>query len=256
MNRNVLNYKVGQTYTGRIINLHQGNTIVHLGDGITGRIPNGASEIEAAIGDVIRVVVMENSSAGITLSLAKPEEEAQAAQASAADADTADDADDDEVLPPDQIRPWDGWDHMPVGHKQAVAAMTGLRTHTQAFHDDLAAARSEWEQAKKRSQSVYDTIVNSATAQANSDISIFESTIQARISSTESRLGAVNDIINACRTFRESAASNGTALKAIDAALPDVEQAQQAVQRAVAEKKQALQQLKNCQIADTVRKKT
>ena len=74
MNRNVLNYKVGQTYTGRIINLHQGNTIVHLGDGITGRIPNGASEIEAAIGDVIRVVVMENSSAGITLSLAKPEE--------------------------------------------------------------------------------------------------------------------------------------------------------------------------------------
>lgn len=260
MNRNVLNYKVGQTYTGRIINLHQGNTIVHLGDGITGRIPNGASEIEAAIGDVIRVVVMENSSAGITLSLAKPEEEAQAAQASAADADTADDtdddADDDEVLPPDQIRPWDGWAHMPVGHKQAVAAMTGLRTHTQAFHDDLAAARSEWEQAKKRSQSVYDAIVNSTTAQANSDISILESTIQARISSTESRLGAVSDIINACRTFRESAASNAPALKAIDAVYPNVEQAQQAVQRAVAEKKQALQQLKNCQIADTVRKKT
>lgn len=260
MNKVVLDCKVGQAYDGRIINLYQGNVIVELGDGIIGRILNGAGEIEAAIGDAIRVVVTENNSAGITLSLAKPEEEAQAAQASAADADTADDADDDadddKVLSPDQIRPWDDWNHMQSGHKQAVTAMSGLRAHTQAFRDDLTAARSEWEHAKESSQSVYDTIVNSATAQANSDINILESTIKARISSTESRLGAVNDIINACQSFQKRAASNDVAHNAIDAAYSNVNQAQQAVQRAVAEKKQALQQLKNCQIADTVRKKT
>ena len=171
MNKVVLDCKVGQAYDGRIINLYQGNVIVELGDGIIGRILNGAGEIEAAIGDAIRVVVTENSSTGITLSLAKPEEEAQAAQASAADADTADDADDDKVLSPDQIRPWDDWNHMQSGHKQAVTAMSGLRAHTQAFRDDLTAARSEWEHAKESSQSVYDTIVNSATAQANSPAS-------------------------------------------------------------------------------------
>lgn len=74
MNKVVLDCKVGQAYDGRIINLYQGNVIVELGDGIIGRILNGAGEIEAAIGDAIRVVVTENNSAGITLSLAKPEE--------------------------------------------------------------------------------------------------------------------------------------------------------------------------------------
>lgn len=230
------NYNIGQTCSGRIINIYQGNWIVELEQGVVGRVLNGVSLASLEAGAEINVQVKQNDSNGIVLEYIPASEEKQ-----------------NDV--PNAPKPWNNWKDMPAGHGQAMTAMFALRTHTDAFLSELTSARKEWEDAKASSQQIYDSVTSSARQQCEDDRQKFNNECQNNIQATEARRNTANAIVNACNYFINNMPKKGAdgAIGAARGAMSAVDGTNGNVQNAISAKIQAYRELCNCQIAEAER---
>ena len=232
------NYGVGVKCSGRIINVYKDNLIVELEQGVVGRVLEGAKKVSAELGTFIDVVVKQNDDQGILLDFAvattqpgkKPDNK-------------------------DSSKSWNNWKDIPAGHGQAMAAMSALRSHTDAFLKDLSKARKEWETAKSSSQQIYDSVTSSARKQCEDEKHRYISERDNNIENTERRRGTVNNIVTACNTFIDNLPGSGadSAISAAKGVMSQVESSQREVTAAITSKIQAYRTLCDCQIAESER---
>jgi len=229
-------YNIGQTCSGRIINIYQGNWIVELEQGVIGRVLNGSSLASMEAGALINVKVKQNDGSGIILEYLPLSREKKDAA-------------------PNGSKPWNNWKDMPAGHGQAMTAMFALRTHTDAFLGELTSARKEWEDAKANSQQIYDSVTSSARQQCENDRQRFNNECQNNIQATKARRNTANAIVNACNYFINNMPQKGAdgAIGAARGAMSAVDGTNGNVQNAISAKVQALRELCNCQIAESER---
>lgn len=230
------NYSIGQTCSGQIINIYQGDWIVELERDVIGRVPNGSFLASMEPGAKIDVQVVQNDDSGIILEyIPAPEERAEAA--------------------PKEPRPWNDWKNLPVGHGQAMVTMLALQSHTDAFLNELTDARKEWENAKANSQKLYDSVTSSTRAQYEDEKKRFQNECQSQVQETEKRRSRASNIVNACNQFIHNLPKDGAsgATDAAIGAMPEVESANKNVQNALSEKIQAYKDLCSCQIAEAER---
>ena len=143
-------FDVGEKCSGRVINIYQGNLIVELAPGVIGRVLNGADEAGVNQGETVEVVVKQNDDQGIILDFVSVSKQPELNSTSTS-------------------KPWNGWKEIPAGHEQAMAAMVALRSHTDSFLGELTATRKEWEDAKRGSQQIYDSVTSSARKQCEDE---------------------------------------------------------------------------------------
>lgn len=229
-------YNIGQTCSGRIINIYQDNWIVELEQGVIGRVLNGSSLASLEAGAAINVKVKQNDGSGIILEYLPPSREKKDAA-------------------PNGSKPWNNWKDMPAGHGQAMTAMFALRKHTDAFLGELTSARKEWEDAKASSQQIYDSVTSSARKQCEDDRQRFNNECQNNIQATEARRNTANAIVNACNYFINNMPKKGAdgAIGAARGAMSAVDGTNGNVQNAISAKVQALRELCNYQIAESER---
>lgn len=226
------NYGIGQNCSGRLINIYQGNWIVELEHGVVGRVLNGASIGSPELGTLLDVQVKTNDSNGITL------EYVSEAKKSESDAPTA-------------AKPWDNWKEMPTGHAQAMKAMIALRSHTDAFRDELERARKEWEDAKSSSQQIYDSVTSSVRKQCEDKCQGFKNECENNVRSTEARGSVVNTVVTACNNFTNNV--TGAARSAAQSAMGAVQARQNEVMSAIRSKVSVYRELCNLHIAESER---
>lgn len=229
-------YNIGQTCSGRIINIYQSNWIVELEKGVIGRVLDGSSLAPIEVGEIIDIKIAQNDNNGIIL------EYIPASNGSI----------DDE---PREPKPWNNWKNMPTGHSQAMTAMSALRTHTDTFLDELTSARKEWEDAKATSQNIYESVTSSARKQCDNEIRGFNNECQNNVQATENRRNTANNITNACHYFINNMPNSGAdgAISAARTALSSAESSNRDVQKAITEKIEAYKELCRCQIAESER---
>lgn len=230
------NYSVGQTCSGRLINIYKGIWIVELEQGVVGRVLNGSSLASLEVGSFIDVRVKHIDSDGIILEYIQASERLR--NSTAVD-----------------IKPWNGWKEMPAGHGQAMTALTALRAHTDAFLSELTSVRKEWEDAKESSQQIFESVTASARKQCEDEKQKFNSECQNNIQNTEARRNTANSIVNACNNFINNIPQKGAdgAISAARGAMSAVDRANSNVQHAISDKVQAYRDLCNCQIAEAER---
>lgn len=226
------NYSVGEKCSGRIINIYQGNLIVELEQGIIGRVLNGAEQTSIEQSVTVDVVVKQNDDQGILLDFVSVSKQP-------------------EVGSGDAAKPWNNWKDIPAGHGQAMAAMLALRSHTDAFREELTGARKEWEDAKSSSQQIYDSVTSSARKQFEDEKSGFISECENNVRSTEARSGVVTTVVNACNNFTNNV--SGAASSAASSAMGAVKSRQNEVMAAINSKVRAYRELCNLHIAESER---
>lgn len=226
------NYSVGEKCSGRIINIYQGNLIVELEQGITGRVLNGAEQTSVEHGATVDVVVKQNDDQGILLDFVSVSKQPEAGSG-------------------DATKPWNNWKDIPVGHGQAMAAMLALRSHTDAFLSELTGARKEWEDAKSSSQQIYNSVTSRARKQFEDEKSGFTSECENNVRSTKARSGVVTTVVNACNNFTNNV--SGAASSAANSAMGAVKSRQDEVMAAINSKVRAYRELCNLHIAESER---
>lgn len=227
-------YSVGEKCSGRVINIYQGNLIVELDQGVIGRVLNGAERISVSPGDNINVVIKQNNARGVFLDFdSNP---------------LASKVDSDERSP---IKPWGGWNKLPIGHSQGITIISTLRNHSDAFLHELVATRKECEDAKSNSQQIYDSVTASARRQCDDAKRGFQNECDNNIRSTEARRGVVANVVNACNAFTSNL--SGDAQYAAREAMDSVNSSQREVLNAISHKIRMYQELCNIKIADAER---
>lgn len=229
-------YNIGQTCSGRIINIYQGNLVVELEQGVIGRVLNGSFQESLEPGTFIDVQVKQNDNNGIILEYVSTSQEKK----------------DDVSNGPN---PWNDWKDMPDGHNQAMTAMIALRTHTDRFLSELTDARKEWEGAKVSSQQIYDSVTSSARKQCEDEKQKYYNECLNDIQNTETRRKKANSIVDACNSFIENLPKKGAdgAIGAARGAMSAVKNSDGNVQTAINSKVQAYKEVCNCQIAESER---
>lgn len=240
-----LNYKIGQKCSGRIVNIFRGNLVVELEPGVLGRVLDGASKTQAQPGDVIHIIVEEINDGGIILSLAEQKASEEKSGSSGINR-TA-----------NVIRPWNSWKELQVGHGQAITAMTALRNHTNAFLIELTNARKEWEDSKAESQRTYNAEKESANSKCNQARQQFTNNCASNVSSTQARKSKASGIVAATNSFRDNLPKDGVdAVRGVlSARIGEITRAQGEVDAAIQKKIKALEELRDCQIADAERER-
>lgn len=226
------NYSAGEKCSGRIINIYQGNLIVELEQGVIGRVLNGAEQASVEQGSFIDVVVKQNNDEGILLDFVSVSKQPEAGASNG-------------------VKPWNNWKDIPTGHRQAMAALVALRSHTDAFKGELASARKEWEDAKSSSQQIYDSVTASARKQFEDEKSRFTSECDNNVRKTEARSSVVATVVNACNDFTNNV--SGSAKRAAENAMGSVRSRQTEVIAAISAKVQAYRELCNLHIAESER---
>ena len=226
------NYSVGEKCSGRVINIYQGNLIVELEQNVIGRVLNGAEQAMVAQGAIVDVVVKQNDDQGILLDFVSVSKQS-------------------EVSADSVVKPWNNWKDIPASHNQAKTAMLALRSHTDAFLQELSQARKEWEDAKSNSQQIYDSVTSSARKQFENEKNGFTSERDNNVRSTEARGGTVATVVNACNNFTNNV--TGAAQFAARSAMEDVRKRQSEVMAAISAKVAAYRELCNLYIADSER---
>lgn len=229
-------FDVGEKCSGRVINIYQGNLIVELAPGVIGRVLNGADEAGVNQGETVEVVVKQNDDQGIILDFVSVSKQPELNSTSTS-------------------KPWNGWKEIPAGHEQAMAAMVALRSHTDSFLGELTATRKEWEDAKRGSQQIYDSVTSSARKQCEDERQRYTSECENNIKNTENRRSAVNNIVTACNNLINNMPKTGAdgAISAARGGMSSVESRQRDVTAAISLKVQAYRTLCNCQIAESER---
>lgn len=230
------NYSVGEKCFGHIINIYQGNWIVELETDVIGRVLDGASQASLEIGSAISVQVKQNDGEGIILEyISVPDEE--------------------KVEESKEPNSWNHWKDIPAGHSQAMTALLALRSHTDAFLDELSNVRKEWEDAKASSQQIYDSITASARKQFEDEQQMFNNECQNYIQATEKRRKVAENIVYSCDIFVNNMPqkSANAAIEAVSIAMNPVRDGNINVQNAISAKIQAYKKLCECQIADSER---
>ena len=153
------------------------------------------------------------------------------------------------------VSSWSSWDTMPVGHWQAVTALSALRTHTDRYVRDLLAAKEEWTKAKESSQKIYDTLVTSANRQCEDQKRQFSDECTRSVQATEKRRSVAQGIASGCRQFLTDMPKSGAsgAVSAAQSRIQAVEADNTAVQRALSDKIAAYRNLYNLQVAEAER---
>ncbi len=226
------NYSVGEKCSGRVINIYQGNLIVELEQNVIGRVLNGAEQAMVAQGAIVDVVVKQNDDQGILLDFVSVSKQS-------------------EVSADSVVKPWNNWKDIPASHNQAKTAMLALRSHTDAFLQELSQARKEWEDAKSNSQQIYDSVTSSARKQFENEKNGFTSERDNNVRSTKARGGTVATVVNACNNFTNNV--TGAAQFAARSAMEDVRKRQSEVMAAISAKVAAYRELCNLYIADSER---
>lgn len=232
------NFDVGEKYSGRVINIYQGNLVVELTQDVIGRVLNGAEQAMVKQGEIIDVIVKQNDDQGIILDFVSVSKQS-------------------EINTVDAVKPWSNWKDIPAGHRQAMSAMVALRCHTDSFLRELTVARREWEEAKTSSQQIYDSITSSIRKQFEDEKHKYTSECENNIKNTEIRKLTVNNVVTACNNLINNMPKFG-AVGAINAAregMSSVEIRQRDVIAAISSKVQAYQTLCNCQIAESERRR-
>lgn len=226
------NYSIGQTCSGRLINIYKGNGIVELEDSVIGRVINGSSLASLEVGSNIDVRVKQNDSDGIVLEFL---------QVSYTNNST-----------PEAPRPWNNWNELPVGHNQAMTAMYALRAHTDSFLRELTSVRKEWEDAKADSQQIYNSVTASVRKQFEEKKTGLLNECENDVNTTEARRSAPNTVYNACSYFQSSIklAAPESVLKA---SMNAVTQRRNEVNSAIDSKIAAYRDLCNFHIAEAER---
>lgn len=226
------NYSVGEKCSGRIVNTYQGNLIVELEPNVIGCILNGVDRVSVEQGATVDVVVKENDDQGIILDFVS------ASKQSRVDVD-------------DATKTWNNWKDIPTGHDQAIAAIMALRSYTDAFLSELTEARMEWEEARFKSQQMYDSVSFRAKKQFEDQKRGFTSECENNVRSTEARADVVNTVVDACKAFTNNV--TGAASGAAISAMPAVKSRQKEVMAAINSKVQAYRELCNLHIAEAER---
>lgn len=231
-------YGLGKNCSGQIINTYQGNLIVELEQGVIGQILDGAEQVSIEQGTIVDVVVKQNDDQGILLDFISISNSKQ-----------------QEISASNEEKSWSNWKSMPSGHGQALVAMLELRKHTDDFLLELTEAKSEWEAAKSDSQQIYDSVTSIARKQCEDECQRYISERGNNIKITESKIDAVNNIINACNTFINSMPAKGAdAVKTTTlGGMSSVQSLQGDVAKAIHSKVLAYRDLCNCQIAESER---
>lgn len=230
------NYFVGKKYSGRVINIYQGNLIVELEQGVIGRVLNGAEQVTVDQGAIIDVVVKQIDDQGILLDFVSVSKQPEVSA--------------DEVA-----KPWNNWKNIPAGHGQAMAAMIALRSHTDAFREELTGARKEWEDAKTSSQQIYDSVTSSAREQCENERQRFTNECENNINITERRRSIAVNVVSACNDLINKMPKQKAegAINAARGGMPAVESRKQEVTAAISAKINAYKTLRDCQIAEAER---
>ncbi len=151
---------------------------------------------------------------------------------------------------------WKNWKDEPVGHKQAIDALTALRSHTEGFLRQLTETRQEWEHAKARSQQIYDSTTDSARMECEHARTSLTNERDQNIQATQERQEKVNRIMAASEQFSGNALSReglGSAKSAASFSMTYVESHQKEVVGAIKAKVKAYSEYCNCRIADAER---
>lgn len=226
------NYSAGEKCSGHVINIYQGNLIVELEPGIIGRVLDGAKQASFELGTVIDVVVKQNDDQGILLDLVSEPKKP-------------------EISTGGKVKPWNGWESMPAGHGQAMAALSALRSHTDAFRGELIEARKGWEGAKFGSQQIFDSVTAETRRQCEDECREYTSECEKLIKATEEKEQTVSAVVNACNNFANNV--KGAAYRAAAEAMTAVNARQNEVVVAINSKIQAYRELRDLHIAEAER---
>lgn len=150
---------------------------------------------------------------------------------------------------------WDSWKSMPAGHSQALAAMSSLRQHTDSFLGELSSARKEWQDAKAKSQQIYNSVTSSAKQQCDDETRQYNHNCENDVKNLDSRRNTANNIVNQCNYFINNMPQKGAdgAISAARGRMYAVEEANKSVQNAISSKIQAYYNLRDCLIAESER---
>jgi len=259
MSSSGLSFTSGQLCSGRVVNIYKENLIVELEQGILGRVFGGARQTGAKIGDVINVVVLQNGNDGITLALSTAgtgSRPSKSTDASTAARGTVTASGQPQVTGGSlSIQPWSNWMNMQIGHQQAITAMSALRDHTDAFLKELIKVRTEYQSAKERSQQTYDTETAAARNEFEQKQRNYIKECADAISATENRSITSRTIVVATQSFLDKLPQNGvdSVRSILTSRIGHFEKVQGQVDRAIQRKTMALEQLRDCQIADAER---
>lgn len=234
------NYNVGEKYSGKVINIYEDNLVVELKRGVIGRILNGFKRLSVSKGASIDVVITKNDNDGMLLDFANAQEK-------------------HESYKPAVIKSWNNWKNIPVGHKQVMTVMAALRSHTDNFRSELAAARKEWEEEKKESQKTYDSITSRANKKCDDEKNRYTSERDKNVRDNNRRVNTANAVFDAyvdlsARLSREvPSVMNGN--YPIRRQMDDINQYHEDVIRAINSKSQAYKNLCECQIEESERER-
>jgi len=148
----------------------------------------------------------------------------------------------------------DSWRNMPVGHDQAINVIQGLLEYTEEFKKELIATRTEWQNAKDQSQKIYESIVNDATDKCERETARYKGKCQGELIILNDRKKKLEQVYEISVRFKNRVSTKCQA--AVDASktgMARVEKQQKKVLSAMEEKKQALLNLQDIQIAEEER---